>query len=108
MVRLQRTRAGTQAHLADPSHPRRSRCMTLIKPVLFCCMVAVALGQDQQSQPKADVVFLHGNIYTGIAVTASFHEIKRADAMAIRGDRIQAVGKEEEILKLKGPQSEVV
>jgi predicted amidohydrolase YtcJ len=82
--------------------------MTLIKPVLFCCMVAVALGQDQQSQPKADVVFLHGNIYTGIAVTASFHEIKRADAMAIRGDRIQAVGKEEEILKLKGPQSEVV
>ena len=34
--------------------------------------------------------------------------MKRADAMAIRGDRIQAVGKEAEILKLKGPQTEVI
>jgi predicted amidohydrolase YtcJ len=28
--------------------------------------------------------------------------------MAIRGDRIQAAGKEDEILKLKGPQTEVI
>src|SRR4029077_8709184 len=31
-----------------------------------------------------------------------------ADAMAIRGDRIQAIGKEDEILKWKGPQTEVI
>jgi predicted amidohydrolase YtcJ len=72
------------------------------------CATAIALGQEPQTRPKADVVFLHGNIYTGIAPSASFHEIKRADAMAIRGDRIQAIGKEEEILKWKGPQTEVV
>jgi predicted amidohydrolase YtcJ len=72
------------------------------------CATAIALGQEPQTRPKADVVFLHGNIYTGIAVSASFHEIKRADAMAIRGDRIQAIGKEDEILKWKGPQTEVI
>jgi cytosine/adenosine deaminase-related metal-dependent hydrolase len=72
------------------------------------CATAIALGQEPQTRPKADVVFLHGNIYTGIAVNASFHELKRADAMAIRGDRIQAIGKEEDIVKLKGPQTEVV
>ena len=60
--------------------------------VFLIWATAIALGQEPQTRPKADVVFLHGNIYTGIAVNASFHELKRADAMAIRGDRIQAIG----------------
>jgi predicted amidohydrolase YtcJ len=82
--------------------------MRLTTTIFLLGMLAVALGQDDSAKPKADVIFLHANIYTGIAVTSSFHEIKRADAMAIRGDRVQAVGKEEEILKLKGPQTEVI
>jgi predicted amidohydrolase YtcJ len=76
--------------------------------VFLIWATAIALGQEPQTRPKADVVFLHGNIYTGIAVNASFHELKRADAMAIRGDRIQAIGKEEDIVKLKGPETEII
>src|SRR5438876_1480710 len=67
-----------------------------------------AQAQDQQAQPKADVIFLHGNVYTGVAGTSSSREIKRAEAIAIRGDRIQAVGSNDEVLKLKGPQTQVI
>ena len=82
--------------------------MNLRTAVFVWCTISMALAQEQETKPKADVIFLHGNIYTGVAVVSSFHEIKRAEAMAIRGDRVEAVGKEGEILKLKGPQTEVI
>ena len=64
--------------------------------------------QDQPPPPRADVIVLHGNIYTGITVASSFHETKRADARASRGDRIQEIGKESDILKLKGPETQII
>src|SRR5438094_10433943 len=67
-----------------------------------------AQAQNQQAQPKADVIFLHGNVYTGVAGTSSSPEIKRAEAIAISGDRIQTVGSNDEVLKLKGPQTQVI
>jgi predicted amidohydrolase YtcJ len=58
--------------------------------------------------PKADVIYVHANVYTGIPANTSFASILRQEAIAVRGDRIQAVGKTFEIEKLKGPQTEVV
>ncbi len=58
--------------------------------------------------PKADAIFIHGNVYTGVAETSSFRSIKRAQAIAVRGDRIEAVGENADILKLKGPSTVVV
>jgi predicted amidohydrolase YtcJ len=58
--------------------------------------------------PKADVIFLHGNIYVGQPANALFSSIERNEAIAVRGDRIEAVGKNAEIEKLKGPQTQVV
>ncbi len=52
--------------------------------------------------------FIHGNIYTGVVDKAAFNAIKRAQAVAVRGDRIQAVGENAEILKLKGPNTQVI
>ncbi len=76
--------------------------------ILFLCsVISMTQAQNQQAKPKADVIFLHGNIYTGIAAS-SFHEIKRVQAIAVRGDRIAAAGTNDEILKLKGPQTEVI
>ena len=40
--------------------------------------------------------------------SSSFHEIQRAQALAVRGERILAVGREADILKLKGPATVVV
>ena len=48
-----------------------------------------------------DAIFLHGDIYTGVAG-------KRAQAIALRGGRIVAVGSDAEIQKLKGKHTQVV
>ncbi len=61
-----------------------------------------------ESKPRADVIFIHANVYTGIPATSQFASILREEAIAVRGDRIQAVGKTAEIEKLKGPQTQVV
>jgi predicted amidohydrolase YtcJ len=71
-------------------------------------VVSVMYAQEQPAKPKADVIFVHGNIYTGVAVTSAFSAIQRAEAIAVRGDRIEAVGKNDEILRLKGPQTQVI
>jgi predicted amidohydrolase YtcJ len=96
--------------------------MTRFAPVLFL-LLAVAWAvqaqngvQSQSAQsaqnaqkPKADLIFTHGNIYTGVVdPAASLGAGKRAEALAIRGDRILAVGTRDEIMKLKGPETKVV
>jgi predicted amidohydrolase YtcJ len=60
------------------------------------------------SKPKADVIFIHANAYTGVPATSQFGSTLREEAIAVRGDRIQAVGKNTEIEKLKGPQTQVI
>src|SRR5207253_10884069 len=80
--------------------------MTLKTAVLLFCTISMA--QDQPSQPKADIILLHGNIYTGVEVPCSFHAMQRVEALAIGGDRVQTVGTENEILKLKGQQTQVI
>jgi predicted amidohydrolase YtcJ len=65
-------------------------------------------AKTEGAGPKADVIFIHGNVYTGIPANAQFSSIQRAEAIAVRGDRIQAVGKIADIEILKGPQTQVV
>ncbi|MGA8345686.1 MAG: amidohydrolase [Candidatus Sulfotelmatobacter sp.] len=60
------------------------------------------------AKPKADIIFEHANIYTGVPANAQFSSIVRQEAIAVRGDRIQAVGKNADMEKLKGPQTQVV
>jgi predicted amidohydrolase YtcJ len=61
-----------------------------------------------EAKPKADVIYLHANVYTGVPSNAQFSSILREEAIAVRGDRIQAVGKTIDIDKLKGPQTQVI
>jgi predicted amidohydrolase YtcJ len=65
-------------------------------------------AQEPPAKPKADVIFTHGNVYTGVPVMSAFKSIKRAEAIAVRGDRIEAVGENAEILKLKGPDTQII
>src|SRR2546421_392978 len=62
----------------------------------------------QSATPKPDTIFLHGNVYTGVPANSQFSSILRQEAIAVREGRIQAVGKNAEIEKLKGPQTQVV
>ena len=60
-------------------------------------------------KPKADVIFTHGNIYTGVVdPTASLGAGKRSEAVAVAGDRILAVGARDEVMRFKGLETKVV
>jgi predicted amidohydrolase YtcJ len=81
----------------------------ILRNVCFVlCTIAMSQAQEAPAKPKADMIFIHGNIYTGIVATTPFQGIKREHALAIRGDRVEAVGTEADILKLKGPETQVI
>jgi predicted amidohydrolase YtcJ len=94
--------------------------MKRVAPILLL-LLSVATGVSAQSsvsaqgtppsaqKPKADLIFTHGNIYTGVVAAASSLGMeKRAEALAVVGDRILAVGARDEIMKLKGPETKIV
>ena len=81
--------------------------------VLVCIFGAIpSSGQTSapvaDSKPKADVIFVHANVYTGVPANAQFASIERQEAIAVKGDRILAVGKTLEMDKFKGAQTQIV
>ena len=71
--------------------------------------VSTQSAQSNAQKPKADLIFTHGNIFTGVVdAAASLGSGKRAEALAVLGDRILAVGARDEIMKLKGPETKIV
>ena len=71
--------------------------------------VSTQSAQSSAQKPKADLIFTHGNIFTGVVdAAASLGSGKRAEALAVLGDRILAVGARDEIMKLKGPETKIV
>jgi predicted amidohydrolase YtcJ len=60
------------------------------------------------SQQAADIIYIHANIYTGVVSDSSFHAVPRAEAMAVRADKLIAVGSESDVTKLRGPQTNVI
>jgi len=76
--------------------------------ILILIMTASVSGQNAPEKPKADVIFTHGNVYTGIVDPTSMVAGKRAEAIAVRGDRIFAVGTRDEVLKAKGPDTKII
>ncbi len=69
---------------------------------------APASATAADAKPKADIIFMHANVYTGVPANTPFSSILREEAIAVRGDRIQAVGKMVDLEKLKGPQTQVL
>ncbi|MGA8538944.1 MAG: amidohydrolase family protein [Terriglobales bacterium] len=94
--------------------------MKQISPILLMLLTAAAgalaqtgmSSQDTRSgaqKPKADLIFIHGNIYTGVVnVGASLGANPRAEALAVRGDRILAVGTRDDVMRLKGADTKIV
>ena len=79
----------------------RAAWITAMALILVCGGVAVAAaaaGSPGEGQP-ADLVLHHGKVVT---VDARF---QIAEALAVRGQRIVAVGGNEEVLRLAGPQT---
>ena len=69
--------------------------------VCFCLVINSLPGSTAVNNNTPDLIFIHGDIYTGSAG-------KRAQALAVRDGRIVAVGSDAEIEKLKGQGTQVV
>ena len=76
--------------------------------IMVLSLATSGTAQNAPEKPKADVIFTHANIYTGVVDTSSMVAGTRAEAIAIRGDRILAVGTRDEVLKTKGPDTKIV
>jgi predicted amidohydrolase YtcJ len=103
--------------MMDQAQPGQSWGQSLLCAFLVVFTVSLSGAQvlDQHgapetadSKPKADIIFIHANVYTGVAANTGFSSTLREEAIAVRGDRIQAVGKNVDILKLKGPATQVI
>ena len=80
--------------------------------VLVCILTAAGVGQTSaptaDTRPKADIIFVHANVYTGVPANAQFASIERQEAIAVKGDRILAVSKTLDLEKFKGAQTQIV
>ena len=76
--------------------------------VLTTIIFGASIIAQTAPRPMADSIYIHANIYTGVVGQSSFHEVQRAEAIAVRGDKVLAVGTESEIVKLNGPEAKVV
>ena len=87
-------------------------CMSFLLPYLLTCAAQTASAQtvdSQRKKPIADQIFIHGNIYTeALDAAPSLGGGKRAEALAVAGDKIIAVGSRADVLKFKGPETKVV
>jgi predicted amidohydrolase YtcJ len=96
-----------------PASANRGRLGSLLCLLAGLCLPVVAQTPDaaagpEAAKPKADIIFIHANVYTGVPDNTPFSSVLRAEAIAVRGDRIQALGKTIDIEKLKGPETQVV
>ena len=82
--------------------------------LVLVCAFGVSMSRAQTTtpeaevKPKADIIFFHANVYTGVPANTPFSSILREEAIAVKGDRIIAVGKTIDIQKFKGPQTQMV
>src|SRR5438309_979703 len=79
--------------------------------ILSSAFLLSSISMISQTEPaviKADGITMHANSYTGVTGASSFHEVHGAQAIAVRHDRVLAVGTDADMLKLKGPSTSVI
>lgn len=79
--------------------------MRLAVAVLLLLGSLMAQDKSSKSSPAPDAIYINGNIWTGVHGNSG---IVRAEAFAVKGDRVMAVGSNDEIKKLKSDKSNVV
>src|SRR5579872_660639 len=109
-VEVLRPKASMEKKRLSPALKHRA-ILSLVTVAGLCSNLAHSQSSPlvvADSGPKADAIYIHGNVYTGVPSTTQFPSILRAEALAVRGNRLQAVGKNAAIERLKGPQTQVV
>jgi len=73
-----------------------------IRSLAFLVVACAVLARNRSAAQHADLIVHHGKIVT---VDPQF---RIAEAMAVAGERIQAVGSNEEVLRLAGPKTQQI
>lgn len=102
--------AVVESHLSQRTRKMGHPALVFLCAVgIFCSAQAQTVSPSASgTSPKADMIYIHANVYTGVPAAAQFSSVVRAEAVAVRGDRIQAVGSKADIEKLKGPQTQII
>ena len=81
---------------------RRTHSVVLIVCIFFCAVASVTARDTKEAKNAADTIVIHGRIYTLNS------KQPWAQALAIRGDKIVAVGDDATIAKFRGPDTKVI
>jgi predicted amidohydrolase YtcJ len=73
-----------------------------MKPFALLCALVVVLCPTLSAQEKADRIYVHSLIWTGDPQQPS------AEAFAVRGDRIVAIGSEADVRKFAGTETATI
>lgn len=89
-------------------HGRYTQHVTRLVFLLLLPLAALSTLSAQDTSPNT--LFLHGNIMTGAHLRANDTSptAARVQALAVTNSTITAVGTDEQLLKLKGPHTQVV
>lgn len=76
--------------------------------ILFAVLMVLTMASSLSAQPQtnADQIFINGNLYLGSPSAAK--ATATPQAIAVSGGKITALGSNEEIQKLKGPNTQVI
>ena len=80
----------------------------LLLSIMVAFPTARMLTENSPTVVVADVIYVRGNIYTGVVGNRAFSEVERASAMALRGERILDVGKEPDILRHRDASTRIL
>jgi len=90
------------------------RSTAVLRVVILVCAFGVSHSVAQsgasptESRIKADIIFVHANVYTGVPADTPFASVLRVEAIAVKDDRILATGKNLEMDPYKGPKTQII
>ena len=83
------------------------RCYLGLSAAVLCLGLSVGCGQSTEPASEEPSVAVADRVFTGGNILTVDEDFSIAQAIAIRNDRILAVGSNEEILALAGPDTDI-
>ena len=83
------------------------RCYLGLSAAVLCLGLSVGCGQSTEPASEEPSVAVADRVFTGGSILTVDEDFSIAQAIAIRNDRILAVGSNEEILALAGPDTDI-
>ncbi|MHB1021895.1 MAG: amidohydrolase [Acidobacteriaceae bacterium] len=71
-----------------------------------CLAFFGAVSSFAAAQPAPDVIYYHGSILTGVGLESATPQ--RVSAIAVSQGKVESIGSDADILKLKGPKTQLV